>query len=37
MWESPSDFQGLWEAQENPAFGFPRFPQPVISIALFVY
>jgi hypothetical protein len=33
MWESRSDFQGLWEAIGKPGFGFPRFPWPVISIA----
>ena len=36
MWESRSgDFQGLWETDGKPAFGLPRFPQPVISTALF--
>src|SRR5271170_307621 len=33
MWESRSDFQGLWEANGKPGFGFPRFPWPVISTA----
>src|ERR1700736_403097 len=26
MWESRSDFQGLWETQGKPVVGFPRFP-----------
>jgi hypothetical protein len=30
MWESRSDFQGLGEADGKPAFGFPRFPRPVL-------
>src|SRR5277367_1502282 len=33
MWESRSDFQGLWKAIGKPDFGFPRFPWPVISTA----
>jgi hypothetical protein len=34
MWESRSDFQGLWEWWENSFIVFPCFPQTVISCAL---
>ena len=33
MWESRSDFQGLWEGWENSFIVFPCFPQSVISTA----
>jgi len=33
MWESRSDFQGLWEVWENGFIVFPCFPQTVISSA----
>jgi len=33
MWESRSDFQGLWETKENLGLVFLVFHAPVISIA----
>jgi hypothetical protein len=33
MWESRSDFQGLWEVWENSFIVFPCFPQTVNSSA----
>ena len=39
MWESRSDFQGLWETKGNLGLVFLVFHAPVISMALpgFIY